>query len=235
MGYPRQKPIFENRFDAGRQLAEKLMQYRGKPVVVLAIPNGGVPVALQVALALGADLDLVISRKLPLPLRPEGGFGAVADDGTVIYNQEMVKRMGLTQQQISYQVSKVRGDIQQRSLLYRGNRPLSSVSEKIAIIVDDGLASGYTMLAAVESIRRKHPTEIVAAVPAASAVAVKKVEKVADRVVTVVTDFAPRFYVSDHYSYWNVLSDEEGQKCLAEWRRRRYDANIKPPYRREDI
>ena len=229
MAYPRQKPIFANRFDAGRQLAAKLMQYRDKAVVVLAIPNGGVPVALQVALALGADLDLVISRKLPLPLRPEGGFGAVADDGTVIYNQEMVKRVGLTQQQISYQVSKVRGDIQQRSLLYRGSRPLSSVSEKIAIIVDDGLASGYTMLAAVESIRRKHPTEIVAAVPAASAVAVKKVEKVADRVVTVVTDFAPRFYVSDHYSYWNVLSDEEGQKCLAEWRRRRYDANIKPP------
>ncbi len=229
MEYPRQKPIFENRFDAGRQLAEKLMQYRGKPVVVLAIPNGGVPVALQVALALGADLDLVISRKLPLPLRPEGGFGAVADDGTVIYNQEMVKRMGLTQQQISYQVSKVRGDIQQRSLFYRSSRPLSSVSEKIAIIVDDGLASGYTMLAAVESIRRKHPTEIVAAVPAASALAVKKVEKVADRVVTVVTDFSPRFYVSDHYSYWNVLSDEEGQKCLAEWRRRRFDANIKPP------
>lgn len=234
MEYPRQKPIFENRFDAGRQLAEKLMQYRGKPVVVLAIPNGGVPVALQVALALGADLDLVISRKLPLPLRPEGGFGAVADDGTVIYNQEMVKRMGLTQQQISYQVSKVRGDIQQRSLLYRSSRPLSSVSEKIAIIVDDGLASGYTMLAAVESIRRKHPTEIVAAVPTASALAVKKVEKVADRVVTVVTDFSPRFYVSDHYSYWNVLSDEEGQKCLAEWRRRRYDANIKPPPRSVD-
>lgn len=234
MEYPRQKPIFANRFDAGHQLAAKLMQYRGKPVVVLAIPNGGVPVALQVALALGADLDLVISRKLPLPLRPEGGFGAVADDGTVIYNQEMVKRMGLTQQQISYQVSKVRGDIQQRSLLYRGSRPLSSVSEKIAIIVDDGLASGYTMLAAVESIRRKRPTEIVAAVPAASALAVKKVEKVADRVVTVVTDFSPRFYVSDHYSYWNVLSDEEGQKCLAEWRRRRYDASIKPPTKRVD-
>jgi len=234
MELPRQKPIFENRFDAGRQLAEKLMQYRGKSVVVLAIPNGGVPVALQVALALGADLDLVISRKLPLPLRPEGGFGAVADDGTVIYNQEMVKRMGLTQQQISYQVSKVRGDIQQRSLLYRSSRPLSSVSDKTVIIVDDGLASGYTMLAAVESIRRKRPREIVAAVPTASALAVKKVEKVADRVVTVVTDFSPRFYVSDHYSYWNVLSDEEGQKCLVEWRRRRYDANIKPPPKRVD-
>jgi predicted phosphoribosyltransferase len=235
MEYPRQKPVFANRFDAGRQLADKLLQYRGRPIVVLAIPNGGVPVALQVALALGADLDLVISRKLPLPLRPEGGFGAVADDGTVIYNQEMIKRAELTQQQIGYQVSKVRGDIQKRSLFYRGTRPLSTLSEKIAIIVDDGLASGYTMLAAVESIRRKHPTEIVVAVPAASAMAVKKVEKVADRVVTVVTDFSPRFYVSDHYSYWHVLSDEEGQKCLAEWRRRRYDTSIKPPPKSVDF
>ncbi len=229
MHFPRQHPIFDNRFDAGRQLAEKLGEFRGQPVIVLAIPNGGVPVALQVALALGAQLDLVISRKIPLPLRPEGGFGAVADDGTVMFDQEALKKNSLTQQQISYQVSKVRSEIQQRSLLYRGGRPLSVASGKIAIIVDDGLASGYTMMAAVESVRRRRPKEIVAAVPAASATAVKQVARVADRVVTVTTAFVPRFYVSDYYRYWHVLSDEEGLKCLREWQRRRYDASIKPP------
>ena len=229
MHFPRQHHIFDNRFDAGRQLAEKLSEFRGQPVVVLAIPNGGVPVALQVALALGAQLDLVISRKIPLPLRPEGGFGAVADDGTVMFDQEALKKNSLTQQQISYQVSKVRSEIQQRSLLYRGGRPLSVASGKIAIIVDDGLASGYTMMAAVESVRRRRPKEIVAAVPAASATAVKQVARVADRVVTVTTAFVPRFYVSDYYRYWHVLSDEEGLKCLREWQRRRYDASIKPP------
>jgi len=229
MHFPRQHPVFDNRFDAGRQLAEKLREFRGQPVIVLAIPNGGVPVALQVALALGAQLDLVISRKIPLPLRPEGGFGAVADDGTVMFDQEALKKNSLTQQQISYQVSKVRSEIQQRSLLYRGGRPLSVASGKIAIIVDDGLASGYTMMAAVESVRRRRPKEIVAAVPAASATAVKQVERVADRVVTVTTAFVPRFYVSDYYRYWHVLSDEEGLKCLREWQRRRYDASIKPP------
>ncbi len=229
MHFPRQHPIFDNRFDAGRQLAEKLREFRGQPVIVLAIPNGGVPVALQVALALGAQLDLVISRKIPLPLRPEGGFGAVADDGTVMFDQEALKKNSLTQQQISYQVSKVRSEIQQRSLLYRGGRPLSVASGKIAIIVDDGLASGYTMMAAVESVRRRRPKEIVAAVPAASATAVKQVARVADRVVTVTTAFVPRFYVSDYYRYWHVLSDEEGLKCLREWQRRRYDASIKPP------
>ena len=229
MHFPRQHPIFDNRFDAGRQLAEKLSEFKGQPVIVLAIPNGGVPVALQVALALGAQLDLVISRKIPLPLRPEGGFGAVADDGTVMFDQEALKKNSLTQQQISYQVSKVRSEIQQRSLLYRGGRPLSVASGKIAIIVDDGLASGYTMMAAVESVRRRRPKEIVAAVPAASATAVKQVARVADRVVTVTTAFVPRFYVSDYYRYWHVLSDEEGLKCFREWQRRRYDASIKPP------
>ena len=229
-----QKTVYENRFDAGRKLAEKLMAYRSKPVIVLAIPNGGLPVALQVALALDADLDLVISRKLPIPLRPEGGFGAVADDGTVMLNQDVVKSLSINQQQVNYQVQKVRNDVQQRSLLYRGNRPISVVADKVAIIVDDGLASGYTMMAAVESVRRRKPAEIVVAVPAASATAVKLVNKVADRVVTGVTSYAPKFYVSDYYRYWHVLSDEEGLKCLKEWRVRKYSPNIKASQKRKD-
>ena len=141
-------------------------------------------------------------------------------------NHEVLKGLNLSEQQINYQVSKVRNDIQQRSLLYRGNRLLSVVTGKIAIITDDGLASGYTMMAAVESIRRRQPKEIVVAVPAASAQAVKQVEKTADRVVTVVTAFVPRFYVSDFYRYWHVLSDEEGLKVFKEWKRRRFQASI---------
>jgi len=227
--YPRQQPIFESRYDAGKQLATKLGEYRNQPVIVLAIPNGGVPVALQVALALNADLDLIISRKIPIPLRPEGGFGAVADDGTTILNQEVLKTINLNEKQVNYQVSKVRNDIQQRSLLYRGSRPISIVSDKTVIVIDDGLASGYTMMAAVESVRRRQPKQVIAAVPAASATAVRQVEKIADRVVTIVTAFVPRFYVSDFYRYWNVLSDEEGLECFKEWQKRRYQASIKPP------
>lgn len=229
MNYHRQQPIFENRYDAGRQLAEKLAAYKKEPVIVLAIPNGGIPVGMQVALALNADLDLVISRKIPIPLRPEGGFGAVTDDGTTILNQAILKRIELTEKQVNYQVNKVRNDIRQRSLLYRGSKPLSIVKEKIAIVVDDGLASGYTMMAAIESVRRRQPKYIIAAVPAASAAAVKNVEKTADRVVTVVTSFAPKFYISDFYRYWNVLGDEEGLKCYKDWHMRRYQSSIKPP------
>ncbi len=229
MDYNRRQPMFENRYDAGRQLAEKLGIYKKEPLIVLAIPNGGIPVGMQVALALDADLDLVISRKVPIPLRPEGGFGAVADDGTTILNQNVLKKIDLTDKQVNYQVNKVRNEIQHRSLLYRGNKPLSIVKGKIAIVIDDGLASGYTMMAAIESVRRRQPKHIIAAVPAASASAIKNVEKTADRVITVVASFAPKFYISDFYRYWNVLTDAEGLKCYKDWQMRRYQSNIKPP------
>lgn len=225
---PAPQPLFENRFDAGKQLAEKLMAYKSEPAIVLAIPNGGLPVGLQVALALGADLDVVIARKIPIPLRPEGGFGAVADDGTTIFNNEIIKSVGLTQSQINYQVAKVRNDIQQRSLAFRGpNRSLSVVTGKTAIIVDDGLASGYTMMAAVESVRRRRPSRIVVAVPVASEMAVRTVEKIADRVVTVHTALVPKFYVSYYYRFWHEMKDDDGLKCVREWEIRRYKPNMK--------
>ncbi|MBI4188295.1 MAG: hypothetical protein HY529_03705 [Chloroflexi bacterium] len=109
MTFAREQALFDNRYDAGRQLAAQLTEYKSQPVVVLAIPNGGVPVGVEVARALEVGLDLVISRKIPLPLTPEAGFGALADDGTVILNEELVKAVGLTPDQINYQINKVRG------------------------------------------------------------------------------------------------------------------------------
>jgi len=229
MHFARGQAIFENRHDAGRQLAQKLGGYRGQSATVLAIPNGGVPVALEVAGALEAELDLIISRKIPTPLHPESGFGAIADDGTIILNDFAVKRMGLTRQQIEYEASKVRAEIKERSLLYRGTRPLASVNGKTAIIVDDGLASGFTMMAAVESVRRRRPREIIVAVPTASAMAVKQVEKVADKVITCATGFMPKFYISDFYRYWYEVSDVEVTRYLTQWRTRHLRLNIEPP------
>ena len=223
------RAIFNNRYDAGRQLAVKLTEYKGSSTIVLAIPNGGVPVALEIAIALGANLDLIISRKIPLPLRPEAGFGAVTDDGTVILNQEIVKSLGLSQQQISYQVSKVRADIRQRSLLYYKDRPLPSVDGKTVIIVDDGLASGFTMMAAVESLRHRRPKKIVVAVPAASVAAVKRLERVADKVVTCAIGIMLKFYIADFYRNWYDLSDGEVMQCLKGWQMRRFKSNISLP------
>ena len=221
MHMPARAPVFENRYDAGRQLAEKLTDYKGQSAIVLAIPNGGAPIALGVALALEAELDIVVSRKIPLPLSPEGGFGAVTDDGTIILNEEMVAKAGLSPQQINYQVSQVRVDIHHRSLLYRGERRPAVLADKTVIIIDDGLASGYTMRAAVESVRQRHPGEIIVAVPVASAKAFQDLGQVADRVTACIVNSTPEFYVADFYRYWNEPDDGEVIQCFKEWRLRR--------------
>jgi len=191
---------------------------------VLAIPNGGVPVALEVADALKTKFGLVISRKIPSPLNPESGFGAITDDGAVILNEETTRKMGLLRQQIEYEANKVRAEIKRRSMLYRGERLLVSVGGRTTIVIDDGLASGITMMAAVESVRHRRPREIVVAVPCASAMAVKQLEKVADKVVTCVTGFMPKFYVSDFYRSWYDLSDDDVVRILNEW----YTRHIRP-------
>ena len=228
----RPQVVFENRHDAGRQLAAKLGEYRDQSVVVLAIPNSGVPVALEVAAALRAEFDLVICRKVPLLLNPEGSLGAAADDGTVILNEEAVKRIGLSRQKLEDEINKVRSEIKQRSLLYKGDRPIIRVGGKTVIIIDDGLASGFTMMTAVESVRHRRPREVIVAVPVASAIAVKQVERVADRVITCVTGFMPEFYVSDFYRYWHDLSDDDVVHYLNQWRVRQFRLNIEPPQNR---
>jgi predicted phosphoribosyltransferase len=229
----RPQAIFENRHDAGRRLAAELGEYRDQSVVVLAIPNSGVPVALEVAAALRAELDLVICRKVPLLLNPEGSLGAAADDGTVILNEEAVKRIGLSRQKLEDEINKVRAEIKQRSLLYKGDRPIIRVSGKTVIIIDDGLASGFTMMTAVESVHHRRPREVIVAVPVASAMAVKRVEKVADRVITCVTGFMPKFYVSDFYRYWHDLSDDDVVRYLNQWRMRQFRLNIEPQQNRQ--
>jgi len=219
-------PIFENRYDAGRQLANKLVEYYGKPVIVLGIPNGGVAVALSIALSLDVDLDLIISRKIPLPLSPEGGFGSVTDDGTIIYNEDAVKSAALSQQQINYQVNQVRADIRNRSLLYHKDRPPLTISGRTVIIVDDGLASGYTMRAAIESVRHRKPDRIVAAVPVGPESVVEELKIMADKVVTYTVGTSPQFYLSDYYKYWNEITDDEVLHCQREWRMRKFGPKI---------
>jgi len=222
VNFTRPQVIFENRHDAGRQLATELHGYDNRSTVVLAIPNGGVPIALELANALKADLGLVVCRKIPMPLNPGAGFGAIADDGTIILNEEAVGRIGLNRQQIEYEADRVRAEIKQRSILYRANRPLVSVTGKTAIIVDDGLASGFTMMAAVQSIRHRRPREVVVAVPVASAAALKKLKTVADKVVARATALMPEYHISDFYQYWHDISDDEVMQYLKQWQARHF-------------
>ncbi len=222
-------PVFENRYDAGRKLAEKLTEFAKSSPVVLAIPNGGAAVGLGVALAIGAEFDLVISRKIPLPLSPEGGFGSVTDDGTIFLDEAMIKHAGLTQQQIDYQVNRVRANIKQRSLLYHKDRRPLSIKDRTVIIVDDGLASGYTMKAAIASLRKRHPAQIIAAVPVGPEHVVNEIRKIADRVVICVTGTNKEFYVADYYHAWYDTTDSEVLTCLKEFNMRRNGGRIKLP------
>lgn len=228
------EPIFENRHDAGRKLAERLYEYASKSVIVLGIPNGGVAVALSVALALNADLDLVISRKIPLPLNPESGFGSITDDGTMILNEEAVKRAGLTDQQISYQVSQVRAGIRSRSLLYHADRPPLTIAGRTVIIVDDGLASGYTMRAAIASVRHRNPDKVIAAAPVGPEHVVWELQEVADRVVTCDVGTGPVFAVADYYRTWYDVTEEEVLQYLKEWRMRRSGIKIDIPEKKQE-
>jgi len=139
----------------------------------------------------------------------------------------------LSQQQINYQVSQVRGGVRDRSLLYHRDRPPVAVSGRTVIIVDDGLASGYTMRAAVESMRHRNPEKIIVAVPVGPEAVVKELEGIADKVVTCAVGSMPRFYLADFYRYWHEISDNEVLNCLKEWRMRRYGPKIDLPDKKQ--
>ena len=181
---------------------------------------------MEVARILKAELGLVICRKISLSLNPEGTLGATTDDGTVILNEAAIKRTGLSRQELEYEVNKVRADIKQRSLLYKGDLPLVKVSGKTVIIVDDGLASGYTMTAAIESVRHRRAKEIISAVPVTSVIALKQIERVTNKIVTCATGYMSKFYVANFYHYWNDISDEDVVHYLKEWRIEQLRSNL---------
>ncbi|MFC1899855.1 phosphoribosyltransferase [Chloroflexota bacterium] len=214
------KIIFENRQDAGRQLATMLTEYKNKSAIVLTIPNGGVPVAVEVASTLNAELDLIICRKIPLPLTPEGGFGACANDGTIILDEDVVRRVGLDRQQIEQEANKVRAEIKRRILLHKRNRPSMPVTGKTVILVDDGLASGITMLAAIASVSIRRPENIIVAVPCSSIAAAEKVGKAADKLIIYTKGDLPKFTVADYYRDWHDLNDEDVMWYLRQWHTR---------------
>ncbi len=171
------------------------------------------------AKALKADLDVIICRKLALPMNPAGGLGAVADDGTTLINQDVAARDGISPEQIEYEVGQIKANIKQRILSYRGDSRPSRLTGKIAIIVDDGLASGITMTVAIESVRHRRPREIVAAVPLASSTGFKRASATANRVAACAVSSQSEFYLADFYRNWRDISDKEVVYALEQWRK----------------
>ena len=212
--------VFQDRADAGRRLAEALAQYRSKDVVVFSIPRGGVPVAVEVAEKLGAPLDVIIPRKIPIPFNTEAGYGAVTEEGIVVLNEPLVSQLGLTKHQIDVQAEEVRAEIARRSAVYRAKLKAPAVEGKTAIIIDDGLASGFTMAAAIKSMRRRKAAKIVVAVPVASGSAYDLVKPLADEMVCLIIARVYRFAVASFYRRWYDLTEEEVLKYLEGWHRK---------------
>ncbi|MBI5042850.1 MAG: phosphoribosyltransferase [Nitrospirae bacterium] len=201
--------VFEDRIEAGRLLVKWLKNYKGSDGIVLAIPSGGVPVAAEAAKALRLPMDLLIVRKIQIPYNPEAGFGAIGPEEEIILNKELLTGLNLTEEEIKIQIEKARDIIKKRNQLFREGQPFPSLKDKIVIAVDDGLASGYTMLAAIRFIRKKSPKKIVIAVPTASKRTAELVLSETDELICLNVRSGFPFAVADAYENWYDLTDEE--------------------------
>lgn len=201
--------LFEDRTEAGRILAKKLTDYHGTDTVLMAIPRGGVPVTIAAAHRLQLDWNVLVVSKLPIPWNPKAGFGAVAADGAVVLNEQMVHGLGMTRSQIESVVNEVKQEVSQRTALFAQEKPAIDVSGRNVIIIDDGLASGYTMLAAIKSLRERSASKIIAAAPVASRSAAAMVNQAADESVFEIVSPTVPFVIADFYLDLPNLTDED--------------------------
>ena len=213
-------PRFADRAEAGRRLAERLAErvagrWPGHGVVVLALPRGGVPVAAPVAQALGAPLDVLVVRKVGVPGRPELAMGAVASGGVRVLDETVAVRIGLPPEPMEAAFRRAEAELAERERSLRGDRPPAEIAGRVVVIVDDGLATGSTMRAAVEAVRPAGPAAVLVAVPVGPADGVRALRGVADDVICLRTPV--RFIaVSQHYADFAQVSQQEAARLLRE-------------------
>lgn len=206
--------LFKDRYHAGELLAEKLKEYRGKDAYILAIPAGGVPVAYVISKSLGLPLDVIVVRKIHIPWNQEAGFGAITFDGIIIFNERLLQILSLTEEEIDQCIKVEREAVERRLRSIRREGPFPDIAGRTTILVDDGIASGYTMLSAVKSVMRREPKKIVVAVPTGSESAIRLLEPWVDEIVCLNIRTGPVFAVADAYEFWYDLTDEDVVKIL---------------------
>jgi putative phosphoribosyl transferase len=211
---------FEDRTDAGRQLAERLIHLRSERPIVVALPRGGVPVGYQIARALDAPLDVLIARKLGAPGQPELGIGAIAQGGALYLHREILQMLGVPRDYLERVAAAELAEIERRLRRYRGSRPPLDVHDRTAIVVDDGLATGVTMHAAVRALREQQPRRLVLAVPVGAPETVESFRDEVDEVVVLQTP-AQFHAVGLWYRDFTQTTDEEVLELLARAERER--------------
>jgi putative phosphoribosyl transferase len=213
-----------DRQEAGRQLAVQLRQYANERPIIVALPRGGVPVAHEIALALGAELDIWVVRKLGVPWQRELGVGAVAEGGYMHLAADVLGRVGMSEDDLDRVVARERSELERRIRRFRGQRPRPELRQRSVILVDDGIATGGTVRAAIRAIRAEHPQRLVLAVPVAAADVLDELAPEVDRVVALLV---PELLsaIGHWYEDFTQVSDEEVVGLL-EHARRRFSGSV---------
>jgi len=215
--------LFKDRQEAGEKLAARLEAYHGRQPLILAVPRGGVMVAEPVWESLGGELDLIITRKIGAPYQPELAIGAVSGDGFVMLNNNIVSRLKVTEDYINKAAEEEQNEIKRRLKNYRGNRLLPEVDNRLVILIDDGVATGYTMLAALRSLQEKKPARLVLAIPVGPPDTLRMLENEVNELVCLEApvQFAA---VGQFYRHFDQVSDAEVTAILQKvWKSEKRD------------
>ena len=202
-----------DRAEAGRELARLLKSYEKETPIILGMPRGGVVVAYEIASLLHAPLDVIVTRKIGAPNQPEFAIGAIAPGDIVLLNKEVIKDIQLSNTEIQSLIDNETQEMKRRLQLYRSNRPALDVKNKTVIVVDDGLATGLTALAAIRSLRQWHPKKIILAIGACARDSAKRLQQEVDELICLLTP-EPFYAVGQWYRYFDQTTDKEVIRLL---------------------
>jgi putative phosphoribosyl transferase len=206
---------FRDRYHAGQELAKDLIELRGSNALVLALPRGGVLVGYEIAQALEAPMNAFIVRKIGVPDQPELAMGAVASGGVRVLNQQLISALGISQEEVD-RITRIEEErVEEQERLYHGDREFDSVEDRTAILVDDGIATGSTMKAAITAVRLQNPFEVIIAVPVGSPEVCKSLRKEVDRVLCLISPY-PFYAVGQFYEDFSEVSDDEVRSLIEE-------------------
>ena len=218
--------MFQDRKEAGRKLADKLVKYTDeKDIIVLALPRGGVTIGVEIAKKIGASLDVIITRKIHFPGEPEYAIGAIAENGTVALNDQIVKRYKISQSYLDEEICKQKGEIERRLTAYRDGEKLTFIKDKIVILVDDGVATGFTIIAAINALKDEGIKKLIVAVPVSPQDTFSKLKSLVDEIICLETpeDFLA---IGNFYNEFEQLTDEEVIQLIQNVKKNRTDKNI---------
>lgn len=216
--------VFKDRNDAGRIIAGLLKPYCPRECIAYAIPSGGVPLGIEIAAALNISLEIAVVSKITLPWNTEAGYGAVAFNGTVKLNESLISRLRLSESQVKQGIQLTEEKVQRRFRQYRGSRPLPDIAGKTAVLVDDGIASGFTFLAGIDALKSMRPAMIFAASPTGSLDSLREIAAESDLVFCPNIRTGWTFAVADAYREWADIEESEAIRMFTEFQRERAGA-----------